>query len=82
VRGNGTLLRPTRGKRLEPNRNVDITSERIIDKLWRGTLPAAEPVKLWGGSGPAYDGCDLVVTSKIRRLQRRMQRYEARLAGG
>ena len=38
----------------------------ITDKLWRGTLPADEPVKTWGGpgSGLACDGCDLVVTSK------------------
>jgi hypothetical protein len=44
---------------------MDETGRRITDKLWRGTLPADEPVKMWGGSGSGgpCDGCDLVIGS-------------------
>ena len=45
--------------------HMDAASERITDKLWQGTLPADDPVKLWGSnaSGLAGDGCDEVVPS-------------------
>ena len=39
---------------------MDAASERITDKLWRGILPADEPVKTFGGSGSGLkcDGWD------------------------
>ena len=48
--------------------HMDAASERITDKLWQGTLPADDPVKLWGGnaSGLAGDGSDEVVPRNTR----------------
>jgi hypothetical protein len=42
---------------------MDEAGRRITDKLWRGTLPADEPVKTWGGrgSGLKCDGCDVPI---------------------
>jgi hypothetical protein len=44
---------------------MNTASERITDKLWRGTLSADEPLKLWGGmgSGTACDGCDEAISA-------------------
>ena len=46
-------------------------SERITDKLWRGTLPADEPVKTWGGTGSGLkcDGCDEPILSSEPELE-------------
>jgi hypothetical protein len=44
---------------------MDAASARIMDKLWQGTLPADDPVRLRGGlgSGLPCDGCDAVIAS-------------------
>jgi hypothetical protein len=44
---------------------MDEAGRRITDKLWRGALPADEPVKTWGGYGTGLtcDGCDAPITS-------------------
>jgi hypothetical protein len=38
-------------------------SARITAKLWQGTLPADDPVKMWGGDGSGLPcaGCDMVI---------------------
>jgi hypothetical protein len=44
---------------------MDEAGRRITDKLWRGALPADEPVKTWGGYGTGLtcDGCDEVISA-------------------
>jgi hypothetical protein len=46
-------------------RPMDAASARIMDKLWQGTLPADDPVRLRGGfgSGLPCDGCDAAIAS-------------------
>jgi hypothetical protein len=43
---------------------MDPASERIMDKLVQGTLPAADPLMLWDGYGTGLpcDGCDVAIT--------------------
>lgn len=43
------------------SRPMNEAGRRITDKLWRGALPADEPVKTWGGRGSSLkcDGCDV-----------------------
>jgi hypothetical protein len=45
---------------------MDAQSERITQKLWRGTLPSDDAVKTWGGpgSGRECDGCDLAISTE------------------
>ena len=44
---------------------MDAVSTRIMDKLVRGTLPDADPVRVWGGYGTGLlcDGCDMAIAS-------------------
>lgn len=44
---------------------MDPVSTRIMEKLLQGTLPGADPLRLWGsyGSGLLCDGCDVAITS-------------------
>jgi hypothetical protein len=50
---------------------MDPVSARIMDKLVQGTLPAADPAKLWGGYGTGLlcDGCDVAITSNEQEHQ-------------
>ena len=44
---------------------MNAASARIMDKLWRGSLPTDDPVTTWGGSGSGLpcDGCDVTIPS-------------------
>jgi len=50
---------------------MNTASERITDKLWRGILPADEPVKTWGGTGSGLkcDACDDSIPSRDPELE-------------
>jgi hypothetical protein len=50
---------------------MDEAGRRITDKLWRGFLPADEPVKTFGGSGSGLkcDGCDEPILRSVPELE-------------
>jgi hypothetical protein len=60
-----------------PARPMDAASARITEKLWQGTLPADDPVKMWGGDGSGLpcDGCDMVIP--VNQLE-----HEVEMPGG
>jgi hypothetical protein len=50
---------------------MDAASARIMDKLSQGTLPDADPLRLWDGFGTGLlcDGCDVAITSNEQEHQ-------------
>lgn len=54
-----------------PTLPIDIASARITDKLWHGTLPAADPAMLRGGKGSGLrcHGCDTVISPSEREYE-------------
>jgi hypothetical protein len=47
---------------------MDAPSALIMEKLSRGALPVADPLKLWTGYGTGLicDGCDEVISASVR----------------
>lgn len=47
---------------------MDAASARIMDKLSEGTLPSADPLKLWTGSGTGLtcDACDELISASAQ----------------
>ena len=56
---------------------MDAASARIMDKLLQGTLPGADPLRLWDGYGTGLlcDGCDVAIKSSE-------QEHEAEMPNG
>jgi hypothetical protein len=56
---------------------MDPASALIMEKLLRGSLPAADPLKLWisYGTGLTCDGCDEVISASA-------QEHEAEMPNG
>jgi hypothetical protein len=50
---------------------MDAASARIMDKLSQGTLPAADPLKLWTGYGTGLtcDACDEVISASAQERE-------------
>ena len=50
---------------------MDEAGRRITDRLWRGALPADEPVKTWGGRGSGLncDGYDVPILPSESELE-------------
>jgi len=50
---------------------MDEAGRRIVDKVWRGALPADEPVKTWGGRSSSLkcDDCDVPILPSESELE-------------
>jgi hypothetical protein len=67
---------------------MEAPSERITQKLWLGTLPCDDPMKVWGGPGSGFecDGCGRVISSEepeheLQMKNGRVMRFHVACAG-